>query len=59
MNASTRTSVPGSSAGRKLGIKPGARLALAGAPEDFEATLGDPARRGTGHVGPRPGELLT
>jgi hypothetical protein len=26
---------------RKLGIKPGARLALIGAPEGFDATLGD------------------
>ncbi len=43
---------------KKLGIKPGARLALAGAPEGFERTLGElpdgvVTRRLLGRSGPR------
>jgi hypothetical protein len=37
----SRTSVYGTPLPRKLGIKPGHRLALIGAPDDFDTTLGD------------------
>jgi hypothetical protein len=35
------TNVSGTPLPRKLGIKPGHRLALIGAPDDFDATLGE------------------
>jgi hypothetical protein len=42
MNAATGASgYSGTPLPRKLGIKPGARLGLIGAPEGFDATLGD------------------
>ncbi len=36
-----RAGYSGTPLGRKLGIKPGARLALIGAPDGFDATLGE------------------
>ena len=40
-NASTKTLGSGSPLVRKLGIKPGSRLGLIGAPEGFDGTLGE------------------
>ncbi len=40
-NASAKTLVSGTPLVRKLGIKPGCRLGLIGAPAGFEATLGE------------------
>jgi hypothetical protein len=41
VNASTKTFGSGTPLVRKLGIKPGARIALLGAPKGFDDTLGE------------------